>query len=525
MPDIASKTGLEQVTGEEPVRTLMEKLDIRGKPWHVNLISLGAFLLISCLLIVGVDMAVNVLMTTITYDIAQLDFFASLTITFTARVLGMILFIMTLWIGFLGKPLYEKRPAQIVLFILKISVVFLLFMAFSIGIAAIAAFVMFLWNPRFLVNWSKQRMKLYHGSVVGILGVWLFLEIILTEDVVGADVLPSILSGSVGSLLAGTGLSWIAVFGAFIILPLYIFIPRIIMTVWDLRRGIEQFWEEFVHDRLGVVGFLIIVGIALLAVLAPVIAPEGSIYHWDYKSSSSSDWFQPPSLQHPFGTNHDGADLLGRVIWGTQVSLLVGLTASLVAVSIGTVIGLIAGYYGGLIDSVLMRITDVFLCLPSLPLMLVFLVLYGQGLQNVIIVIAILGWTGTARMVRSEALSLRERPLTEAAHAIGASDNYILFRHILPNTLPLILANVILGVVNAILSEAGISFLGFMPIHGQPSWGIILHWAQKKAALANQQYWWIVPPGMMIMLTSMAFAFVSHAADKVVNPRLRGRRA
>ncbi|MFX1330422.1 MAG: ABC transporter permease, partial [Promethearchaeota archaeon] len=230
-----------------------------------------------------------------------------------------------------------------------------------------------------------------------------------------------------------------------------------------------------------------------------------------------------PSPEHIFGTNQDGSDIYSRVIWGTQISLIVGFSASIVAVLIGTIVGLASGYYGGFLDTVLMRITDVFLCLPYLPLMLIFLVLFGQGLQNVILVIAILGWTGTARMVRSEALSLRERPLTEAAHAIGASDSYILFRHILPNTLPLILANVIIGVVAAILSEAGIAFLGFVDIHGQPSWGIVLHWASKGGALVNQSWWWIIPPGVMIMLTTLAFAFVSHAADKVVNPRLRGR--
>lgn len=155
--------------------------------------------------------------------------------------------------------------------------------------------------------------------------------------------------------------------------------------------------------------------------------------------------------------------------------------------------------------------------------MMIALGLFGQGYQNVIIVIAILSWPGTARMVRSEALSLRERPLTEAAHALGAGDTYILFKHIFPNTLPLVLANVILGVVNAILSEAGIAFLGFVPIHGQPSWGVILHWASKSGALLNNLWWWIVPPGLLIMLTTLGFVFVSHAADKVVNPRLRGR--
>ncbi len=271
---------------------------------------------------------------------------------------------------------------------------------------------------------------------------------------------------------------------------------------------------------MGMFGIIIISSIVIIAVFAPLI----TAYHWGDGSLQIEDLLLPPNAEHLLGTNHRGEDIFTRLVYGSQISLLVGFIASITAVSIGTVVGLLAGYYGGMIDTVLMRITDVFLSLPTLPLMLIFLTLFGQGLQNVIIVIAILSWTGTARMVRSEALSLRERPLTEAAHALGGSDNYILFKHIMPNTLPLILANMILGVVNAILSEAGIAFLGFVDIHGQPSWGILLHWAWKNAALINNSWWWFMPPGLLIMLTTLGFVFVSHTADKVVNPRLRGRR-
>ena len=276
---------------------------------------------------------------------------------------------------------------------------------------------------------------------------------------------------------------------------------------------------------MGLVGLAIIGAIVSLALLAPVLEWAGLIGSWGELTGGIGDnLLLPPSAEYPLGTNHLGQDILSRLIYGTQISLIVGFTASIVAVSLGTTVGLISGYYGGAIDTILMRITDVFLSLPTLPLMLVFLVMFGQGLQNIIFVIAILGWTGTARMVRSEALSLRERPLTEAAHALGASDRYILIKHILPNTLPLILANMILGIVGAILGEAGIAFLGFVDIHGQPSWGIMLHWANKNAALLNSAWWWILPPGLLILLTSLGFVFMSHAADKVVNPRLRGRR-
>lgn len=509
---------------KKQIKSVKQKLNIIGKPLHVNIVSLGSFILISLLIIYAVDAGVTLLMSWLSSSVMGLDFPTSVAFTTSIRVLGIILLIMTLWIGFLGRPLYEKRPAEIVFTVLKLSVVLLLFLAVNIGLAIIVAFVAFLWDPKQLMDWDDRRMRIYRFSIAGVISIWMMLELFLTNEIVGFDPLPDILLTSISGILRAIGLSWIAVVSSFIVFPLYIFIPRLIMIAWGMRGGIESFWREFVYDRLGVIGFLLIATIVLLAVFAPCVAPLGTQYHWSYTSLDSADWFLPPSWEHLFGTNHEGGDIFGRVIWGTQVSLLVGLTASVVAVIIGTLTGLISGYYGGLLDSVLMRITDLFLCLPTLPLMLIFLMFLGQGLQNVIIVIAILGWTGTARMVRSEALSLRERPLTEAAHAIGASDSYILFRHILPNTLPLILANVIIGVVGAILSEAGISFLGFMPLHAQPSWGIILYWASRKAALVNELWWWIVPPGLMIMLTTVGFAFVSHAADKVVNPRLRGRR-
>jgi peptide/nickel transport system permease protein len=305
-----------------------------------------------------------------------------------------------------------------------------------------------------------------------------------------------------------------------IIFPIFIIAPAIILAIWNARPKIETFWNEFLYHPMGMIGLIIISIIVIVALTAPIIAP----YHWGDGSFRLEDLLQDPSPEHILGTNHRGEDIYSRLLYGSQISLLVGFVAALIAVTIGTSVGLISGYFGGFLDSLLMRITDIFLCLPTLPLMLIFLLIFGQGLQNVIVVIAILGWTGTARMVRSEALSLRERPLTEASHALGASDGYILVRHILPNTLPLVLANMILGVVNAILSEAGIAFLGFVDIHGQPSWGILLHWAWKNAALLANRWWWFIPPGLLILLTTLGFVFVSHTADKVVNPRLRGRR-
>ncbi|NHJ13476.1 MAG: ABC transporter permease [Candidatus Thorarchaeota archaeon] len=494
--------------------------EVHEVPFHAKLVSNGGAILMCIVLVIVVDAAMSLMTNFIVGDISGLDYAAGLVTSLSVRIIGLIVFVLVLWIGVLGKPLYEKRPGRVATRLLKVAIVYLLLLTVNLASAFIAAFMFFFLTPRRSDTWSDFQLLLYRAGISGVVVLWTLLESFLTVDVVGVDVLPNIMMNSVGRVLASLGFGWIAVSACFIIIPLFILLPRALKMVWGMRRSISTFWMQFYKDRMGLVGFFLIAAIVLIGILAPVIAP----YHWSYIDINNQDiWYLPPSWEHLLGTNHQGGDIFSRVIWGTQISLIVGFTASVMAVFLGTFVGLFAGYYGGLPDSILMRITDVFLCLPTLPLMLIFLVLFGQGLQNIIIVIAILSWTGTARMVRSEALSLRERPLTEAAHAIGASDMYILSKHILPNTLPLILANVVLGIVGAILSEAGIAFLGFTEIHGQPSWGIILHWAEKKAALSNGRWWWIIPPGLMIMLTTLGFAFISHAADRVVNPRLRGR--
>jgi ABC-type dipeptide/oligopeptide/nickel transport system permease subunit len=346
------------------------------------------------------------------------------------------------------------------------------------------------------------------------------IEATLGSGVIGAVLLqPVLLTPMIGFLLP-LGLGIIALIGLIVVVPLFIFIPRFWRTFYNARTRIEAFWLEYSRDWMGIAGVVIIAAIVFIGLFADVLAP----FHWGYSVPDISTYFLPPGPIHLLGTNNYGQDIFSRLLYGARISLLVGFSASLIAVGIGTSVGLLAGYFGGVIDIVLMRITDVFLSLPTLPLMLVFLAILGQGLWNIIIVIAILGWTGTARMVRSETLSLRERPLTEAAHAIGASDIWIITRHILPNVLPLVLANMILGVVNAILSEAGITFLGFGNLFGEPSWGIILHFASTQGALINGSWWWFIPPGVFILLTALGFAFASHSADKVVNPRLRRRR-
>lgn len=555
------------------------------KPIHLTIVSIGAFLLISLVLIVMMDMLITAIAQNLA--IAHAGFNPNAlnspipTYVLAVRASSIICLAASITIGFFWKKIYLYKPGRILQFLLKIFTCYLITIMLGVGIGFLLLFGFFFWDPKRFADWSKRGMSLYRTGIVGIfltlamgeflnigavtLGVFglivmlyaiytlyywnfelsegwytrrknienLFGILLITiysifgifsvAGNISAYPLPKFLLLPFSSILTPVGAGVISLGAILVVVPLYLFLPKILRDLWNLRPNIETFWREFLYHPMGILGLIIIGAIVCIALFAPYIAP----YYWSNPPGTPillDQLLQPPSPEHLLGTNHRGEDIFSRIIYGSQISLLIGFAASLVAVFLGTAVGLLSGYYGGILDTILMRITDVFLCLPTLPLMLIFLVLFGQGLQNVIIVIAILGWTGTARMVRSEALSLRERPLTEAAHALGASDGYILIHHILPNTLPLILANMILGVVSAILSEAGIAFLGFVDIHGQPSWGIILHWAWKNAALLANKWWWFIPPGVLIMLTTLGFVFVSHTADKVVNPRLRGRR-
>ncbi|RLI57080.1 MAG: hypothetical protein DRO87_07405 [Candidatus Thorarchaeota archaeon] len=507
---------IQKTKSEDKETIVMQK---NTKPLHVRIVSMGAFLLLSITILILVNLLTTALAGYIAQSLVMLP--EAPTVLATQGILYIGLGCLALSLGLLltGRKIYAHRSGRILQKVLIATACFLTYFALGLGAGLIFTFVFFLWAPRFTVDWDERQLKIYRIVVIMVIGGQMFAESVLTSGMIGISLVPKVLTLSLVQFIPAE-FAWIAFVGAAFVVPLYLLLPSAFQTVWNMRPNIESFWREFLYHPMGIIGLAIISAIVLIGLLAPVLAPYG----WGEGSLQLEDLLQPPSAEHWLGTNHRGEDIFSRILYGSQISLLVGFAASIVAVFMGTSIGLVAGYYGGFIDTILMRITDVFLCLPTLPLMLIFLVLFGQGIQNVIIVIAILGWTGTARMVRSEALSLRERPLTEAAHALGASDSYILIKHIMPNTLPLILANMILGVVNAILNEAGIAFLGFVDIHGQPSWGVILHWAWNNAALLSNRWWWFIPPGLLIMLTTLGFVFISHTADKVVNPRLRGRR-
>lgn len=223
------------------------------------------------------------------------------------------------------------------------------------------------------------------------------------------------------------------------------------------------------------------------------------------------------------GTDYLAKDIWSHLVWGSRISLSVGLLAALVGTVIGIFVGVVSGYLGGLVDEVLMRTVDILLCLPLLPLLLALVHLYGRNVYYIVLFIGIFGWQGLARVIRSQTLSIRETPYIESARASGGSGFYIMQKHIVPNIIPVAFASMVLAVPSAILFEASLSFLGF----GDPrvvTWGMMLQHAFGFGGFSQLAWWWIVPPGLAIIGLCLAFVFVGHAFDEIVNPRLRRRR-
>jgi len=223
------------------------------------------------------------------------------------------------------------------------------------------------------------------------------------------------------------------------------------------------------------------------------------------------------------GTDYIGADVFSDLVYGARISLIIGLLAAIVGTTIGLLVGVISGYLGGIVDEINMRVVDILLCLPLLPLLLAIVAIYGKNIYYIILFIGIFGWQGLARMIRSQALSIRETAFIESARASGASSFYIMFKHVIPNVLPLAFASLVLAVPGAILFEASLSFLGFGDPR-VPTWGKMLQYSFSFGGFTRLAWWWILPPGFAIITLCLAFVFVGHAFDDVVNPRLRRRR-
>jgi peptide/nickel transport system permease protein len=278
-------------------------------------------------------------------------------------------------------------------------------------------------------------------------------------------------------------------------------------------KNLKNFWSLYKTTKKGVIGLIIASIFVIIALLSPWIVPYDP-YEWNVVQP-----FAPPSSTNILGGDDVGRDIFSQLIYGARTSLFVGFVAAVSTTLLGVFIGTVAGYFKSL-DSILMTFTDIVLVLPSIPIMLVLAIYLGPSIWNIIMVITITNWTGVARIVRSQILSLKERAYVDSARAIGAGNVHIITKHILPNTIPIILASTILRIVNAILAEAGLSFLGL----GDPtaiSWGMVLHYAQSCGGFSRGAWWWIIPPGLLIGLVAVSFTLIGYSLEAVFSPQLR----
>lgn len=316
------------------------------------------------------------------------------------------------------------------------------------------------------------------------------------------------------------------------------FIDRHRATLASLKRG----WSRFKQDRLGVIGVLILVTFVLMAVFAPMLAPhdpnwrapetitsEGEGVSEDASlddqlaevSNKQLDHPSPPKFGDPYfaplGTTDRGHDVLSRLIYGARVTLYIGLAAGLLSSLVGIPVGIISGFYGDTaVDEAIQRLIDILYAVPFLPLMIIFVASFGITTTNVILAIVVKSWLNNAIVIRGQVLSLKERSYIEAAKVAGSSDRRIMFRHILPNVLPLGIIYLAQDAAYAILAHATLAFLGY----ADPSalaWGTELQWVQ----VTGNQYlawWWMVPAGTLIVLVAAAFYFVGYSLENVTNP-------
>lgn len=289
---------------------------------------------------------------------------------------------------------------------------------------------------------------------------------------------------------------------------------------WSRRRkSAGQVWREFWASGQGKAGLIILVFFVAIALAAPLIESSKGL---DVTNSLGNKQLAPPSWSFPFGTDQDGRSVFTLWIWGARISLFVGLTATLVAMVIGSVVGVVAGYAGGWVEGILMRITEWFLVIPFLPLAIVLASVLSRSLFTIILVIGITSWPGTARLIRAQVLSIKERTFVERARALGAGHGRIVGRHVLPSVMPLIFANLTLTVPIAILSETTLAFLGL----GDPlrvSWGQTLESSYEAGATSLGAWWFFLPAGLGVILVVIAFTLCGRALEEVLNPTLRRR--
>ncbi|HHX92748.1 MAG TPA: ABC transporter permease [Clostridiales bacterium] len=283
------------------------------------------------------------------------------------------------------------------------------------------------------------------------------------------------------------------------------------------RRRMREFLDQVKANKMALTGTIVLAFFVLTAIIGPFFFPFDVM-----EFGNVEDILQPPGPGHILGTDDMGRDVLGYLIAGSRVSLLVGALATLLCMVIGTIIGIVAGYSGKAVDNILMRITDFFLVIPWLPLMMVLAAILGTSIWNIILVIGVTSWAGTARVVRAQTLSVRERQFVERTVSIGAGSGHIMLYHILPNVFPLVFASTILVAAAAITSETTLSFLGMGdPAHA--SWGMMLHYAFETGATSTGAWWYFLPPGICVVAVVLAFTLMGYAFDEILNPKLKER--
>ncbi len=337
---------------------------------------------------------------------------------------------------------------------------------------------------------------------VPLLGTWLFLWAValLRADRIGATLaggsadewvaLATLVGGLVGVwTAANAGLGWQ---------------PTV--------PGTDAAWGRFARHRQASAGLVLLAALGLCALLTPYLAPHDP----DRQERVVETRFQPPSLEHPMGTDRFGRDVLSRVLYGARISLGIGTVAVAIAITLGTLVGALGGYAGGWIDTAAMRGVDMLLSFPRLVLLITVVALFGSSIALVTVVLGLTGWMGTARVVRGEVLTVRERPYVEAARALGYGDLRILGRHVLPNAVSPVIVSATLGVGHAILAEAALSFLGLGIQPPTPSWGSMVSYGRDVMLDA----WWITTfPGLAIVITVMSFNLVGDGLRDALDPR------
>ena len=277
----------------------------------------------------------------------------------------------------------------------------------------------------------------------------------------------------------------------------------------------SQAWDKFRHNKRAMFGVVVVLIVALAVLILPLVMDLDP-----FTTDAEAGFNTPPSAQHILGTDDVGRDLFARLLYGGRISLLVGIASTCVSVLIGVPLGLIAGYYRGIWETIIMRAADIFMSFPSMILILVLVAVFGPSIFNVTVVIGVLGWTSIAKLIYGNTLSLREKEYIEAARAMGMKNRKIIFTEILPNAIAPVWVTIAFRVSSGILTESSLSFLGLGVQTPQASWGNIIFAAQNLLVLTARPWVWI-PPGICIILVVVGFNFIGEGVRDALDPKMK----